>query len=80
VTFDVSVPVASAATPVSLEILAANGRVMARVCEGPLGAGEHRLRWNLRDAGGARVGAGVYFAAVRAGAESRQVKVVVLPE
>jgi ASPIC/UnbV protein/VCBS repeat protein/flagellar hook capping protein FlgD len=80
VAFDVSVPAAAAATPVSLEILAANGRVVARVNEGVLGAGVHRLRWNLRDGGGARVGAGVYFAALRAGMESRRAKVVVLPE
>lgn len=78
VAFEVSVPTASSAFPVALEILSASGRVVARVHEGPLGAGEHRLRWNLRDDGGARVGAGVYFATLRAGAESRRAKIVVL--
>jgi hypothetical protein len=77
VSFDVSVP---SAEPVALEILSASGRVVARVQNGLLGAGMHRLQWNLRDGGGARVGAGVYFASLRAGAESRQEKVVVLPE
>jgi hypothetical protein len=75
VSFDVSVP---SAEPVALEILSASGRVVAQVQEGLLGAGVHRLRWNLRDGGGARVGAGVYFASLRAGGESRQAKIVVL--
>jgi hypothetical protein len=52
----------------SLRVLDVSGRVVRTVFEGALPAGEHPLFWDLRDRSGGRVGPGLYFLDVRAGA------------
>jgi len=44
-----------------LEVLDARGRVLRRLLDAPLPAGEHRLRWDGRDAAGLAAAAGVYY-------------------
>jgi hypothetical protein len=56
-----------AADRVELRILDVQGRVRAVVVDGPLAVGTHQLAWDGRDAGGAPVGPGVYFATLRVG-------------
>jgi glucose/arabinose dehydrogenase len=51
---------------VTLEVLDVSGRVVSRPSSGVLPAGEHRLAWDGRDAAGHDVGAGVFWAVVRA--------------
>jgi hypothetical protein len=45
-----------------LEIYDAAGRIRATLVRGALGAGEHRVRWDGKDAAGRGVAPGVYFA------------------
>ncbi len=47
-----------------LALVDVTGRAVATLLDGPLGAGEHTVRWDGRDARGQRVGAGVYFLAL----------------
>ena len=37
------------------------GRTVRALCDGTLSAGEHDVRWDGRNAGGSRVGSGIYF-------------------
>jgi len=55
---DVTLPSASHAT---LDVIAVDGRRIARLCDGTLEAGTHPFRWDGRDAAGARVSSGLYF-------------------
>ncbi|MEQ1833617.1 MAG: PA domain-containing protein, partial [Candidatus Eisenbacteria bacterium] len=61
---------------VELELFDVSGRRVAVLANGILEGGEHRIRWDGRDAAGQRVGAGVYQARLRAGHEARTVSVV----
>jgi len=53
---------------VSLRVLDVSGRVVRTVFDGALPAGERSFTWDLRDRSGSRVGPGLYFLDVRAGA------------
>jgi glucose/arabinose dehydrogenase len=73
--FAFTLPVAA---EVDLAVYDAAGRRVAELAHGPRAAGEHRLRWDGRDAGGRRLPPGVYHARLRAGAECRQQALVLL--
>jgi hypothetical protein len=49
---------------------------VATVTQGAAAAGEHTVIWSGRDAAGARAQAGLYFARLRVGSESRTLKLV----
>jgi hypothetical protein len=61
---------------VSLRVFDVNGRLVSRVFEGALGAGEHTLGWNARRADGSGLSAGVYFAQLSIGSETLRAKMV----
>jgi Zn-dependent metalloprotease len=68
-------PPSAARQPVELLVYDAQGRrVAAPVAGEPLAAGEHRREWLARDASGARLPSGVYYARLRAGAQVRTLK------
>jgi hypothetical protein len=54
------------------------GRRVAMLARGSMPAGEHAARWDLRDAGGAPVDAGLYLVELRAGAARATARVAVL--
>jgi hypothetical protein len=56
----------------------ARGRRISRLVQGTLPAGVHRLRWDGTDAGGSRVGSGLYFARARTRFGTSVVRIVVL--
>lgn len=62
---------------VSLRILDASGRAVARVLDGPYAAGEHEAGWNLRDAGGRRASPGTYWALLEVNGVRTSTKVVI---
>jgi hypothetical protein len=53
-------------SPVRVDIYDVQGRHLANVVQGPLEAGNHRARWDGRDASGRSVAAGVYFVRLEA--------------
>ncbi len=55
------------ARPVKLSIVAADGRVVARLIDRSLAAGTHVIAWSGRDARGADLPAGTYFYRLEAG-------------
>jgi len=65
-----------AAGRVELTVHDLQGRRVARVEAGWREAGRHEARWDGRDAAGRRLPAGVYFAVLRLGRESRAQKLV----
>ncbi len=58
----------------SLEVFNVQGRLVARLTDGPLSAGWHECVWDGRDASGAAVGSGVYLARLRIGGETKSIK------
>jgi glucose/arabinose dehydrogenase len=50
------------AADASVEIVAVDGRIVRHLGAAPRAAGEHRVSWDGRNAAGARVASGVYFA------------------
>jgi hypothetical protein len=61
---------------VRLEVLDAQGRVVARLADGVAAAGRYAAAW---DAGaGARIAPGLYFARFQAGGVTQQRRIVVL--
>jgi flagellar hook assembly protein FlgD len=56
----------AAAGTAELEIYSLAGRLVRRVVAERFNAGEHSSRWDGLDAGGRRVGAGIYFVRLRA--------------
>jgi hypothetical protein len=50
------------AQQVEIAIYSADGRVIRSLVSGSVGAGEHTVTWNGRDASGSRVSSGIYFA------------------
>ncbi|MCE9627963.1 MAG: T9SS type A sorting domain-containing protein, partial [Candidatus Eisenbacteria bacterium] len=64
------------AAEVALDVLDVTGRYVATVSQGAAAAGEHTVIWNGRDASGARADAGLYFARLRVGGETRTLKLV----
>ncbi len=65
------------AADITLEVLDVAGRHVTTLWQGAATAGEHVVTWNGRDAAGARVAAGLHLVRLRAGAESRTLKVVI---
>jgi hypothetical protein len=61
--------------PVTLEIFDVSGRLVSRLDRGALERGPHGLIWDGRDRTGADAGSGLFWATVRAGDESRVVRV-----
>jgi hypothetical protein len=60
----------------SLAIYDVEGRRQADLWRGAADPGEHVVRWDGRDAAGHEVGAGVYFAKLVSGGESRSQKLL----
>ena len=54
------------ASHVRIDVKDVSGRSVLNLLDSPLAAGEHTLRWDGRDARGARVPPGTYFVVVRA--------------
>jgi hypothetical protein len=63
----------------TLVIFAANGARVRTLASGAQAAGEHAITWDGRDARGARLRAGVYYAALAAEGRRLRHPVVVLP-
>ena len=57
--------------PVQMNVFDLNGRLVRRILDGPITAGEHTATWNLRDETGARVPPGVYIIAIAEGPAHR---------
>jgi hypothetical protein len=62
-----------------LAIYDAAGRVVRVLLDGPQPAGDRAVPWNLRDAAGRTVGAGLYFARLTSGEGTRVRKLAVTP-
>lgn len=62
-----------------LELLDAQGRIVRTLFDGPAAAGANESAWDLRDARGGAVPAGLYFAQLRAGERREVRRLVVLP-
>ncbi len=61
-----------------IDVYDTTGRLVATILRGERKAGTHRAEWSGRDASGARVGAGVYFARFRSPGRTFTEKVLVL--
>jgi hypothetical protein len=59
-----------------VDVVDVGGRVVARLFDGWMGAGASRLRWNGRNAGGASVGAGLFWIRAQVGAVEDERRVV----
>ena len=64
------------AGPARLEILDVRGRRLARPVDGELPGGEHRVRWDGRDADGRPLPAGVYLARLTTASARQTLKLV----
>ena len=64
---------------VRVEVFDANGRLVRTVASGSFEAGVHRIEWDGRATGGDRAGAGLYFLRARAGAQTANRKVALIP-
>ena len=63
---------------VELTLFDVAGRRIARLVNGTLEAGDHRVAWDRADDRGRRVGAGVYQARLKAGTVERTLNLVLL--
>ena len=59
-----------------LNVYDVSGRLVARLAEGPMAAGPHRVQWSGRTDAGAPVGTGIYFARLESTDGSRTLKVI----
>ena len=66
------------ATHTRVEVHDLLGQRVRVLADGPLGAGTHRLRWNGRDDAGRALGTSVYLVRLRAGTETRAMRVLLL--
>jgi hypothetical protein len=64
--------------PVDLAVFDVRGRRVRTLQHGGLEGGRHSFAWDLRDAGGGRIAAGVYFVRVNSPRYTRVEKLVVL--
>ncbi len=64
---------------VRIRIVGVSGRLVRDLIDENRLAGSYVESWDLKEAGGSRVRAGVYFAQIVAGSEKKVVRVVVLP-
>jgi flagellar hook assembly protein FlgD len=62
---------------VSLVVLDASGRAVRTLASGPLPAGPHTARWDLRNDAGRTVRSGVYFLRLALDDETRTVRTIV---
>jgi len=62
----------------SVEVFDLGGRLLRTVARQRFAPGPHRVDWDVTDAGGRRLGAGLYLIRVRIGTLERSQKVVVL--
>jgi flagellar hook assembly protein FlgD len=67
------------ADDVRLELFDVRGRAVRALVAGPRAAGRHTVAWDGRDAGGARLPAGLYFARLRAAGDEAVQRVVLTP-
>ena len=63
----------------ALEVFDLSGRLVSTLVSGPMPAGDHGARWDLRDGRGQRVEAGVYFIRLGIPGSSLVRRVAVLP-
>lgn len=63
---------------VSLKIYDVQGRLVRTLLDAPLAGGQYALRWDGRSDSRYRVGAGVYFCRMAAGAYERTLKMVLI--
>ncbi len=75
VAFELALPEAA---DIGLDVFDAQGRRVAQVQSGALGAGQHRLAWSGRDDAGHRVAAGVFFARLTVDGAPRGTRRIVL--
>jgi hypothetical protein len=64
------------ARPARLRVFDVQGRVVATLADGPVGPGRVEISWDGRDAGGAPVGAGLYFYQLAVGDERLTAKLL----
>jgi hypothetical protein len=64
------------AGPVRLQVVAVDGRAVARLVDGPLAAGAHEARWDGLDASGRPAPPGLYFVRLEAGGARRGARLV----
>ena len=64
---------------VRLDVRDVTGRRIRRLLDGPASAGTSQLRWDGRDDAGRATAAGVYFAVLQTGHDSRTIKITRLP-
>jgi hypothetical protein len=64
--------------PVRLDVLSVDGRLVRSLVSGRQPAGNHRVRWDGRDAAGRSVASGLYVVRLQAGAEVRTRRLVVV--
>ena len=74
--FALTVP-AGGGPPVRLAVFGVDGRLVRELASGPLAPGRHDFAWDARDAAGARVRPGLYFARATFGAAHLQRRLVV---
>jgi hypothetical protein len=77
--FALGVPIAQGGAALELAIYDLAGRRVRVIVQGPARTGRSTVRWDARDARGARLPGGVYLARLTSGAETRTRKVVLLP-
>ena len=63
---------------VDLEVYDINGRLVRRLVDGPVEAGEHEVRWDGKDASGANVASGIYFCRLAADGHEETTKITIL--
>ncbi|MEO5616241.1 MAG: FlgD immunoglobulin-like domain containing protein [Candidatus Eisenbacteria bacterium] len=66
------------AAEMQVDVLDVTGRLVHTVASGERGAGRGELSWDLRDAGGRAVGAGLYFVKARLGAMESTKRLVIV--
>ncbi len=66
------------AESVTLDIYDVRGRLVRRLWEGPLTAGEHQMRWDGRDDGGFAAATGVYLSWLQSAKETHVQKMLLL--
>jgi len=73
------VPVAQNGAALELAIFDLAGRRVRLITQGPARAGRSTIRWDARDAGGAKLPGGLYLVRLSLGGQVRSRKLVVLP-
>jgi len=65
----ISFTVPGGASSATLTVYTVGGRLVKMLHDGPLGPGRHTVAWDGKDAGGARLASGIYFARLAADGE-----------